>query len=59
MVACRDCGYGLAANARGCPRCARNMEAEEMIDRFIRRRLVPLLIVILLAGAGAIVLLRR
>jgi hypothetical protein len=35
------------------------MEAEEMIDRFIRRRLVPLLIVILLAGAGAIVLLRR
>jgi hypothetical protein len=59
MDACRDCGYQLDANARGCPRCARNMEAETMIDRFIWRRLVPLLIVILLAGAGAIVLLGR
>jgi hypothetical protein len=59
MIACRDCGYQLDAHARGCPRCARNIAAEEMIDRIIWRRLVPLLILILLAGAGAIVLLRR
>jgi len=50
MKPCRDCGYELATNARGCPRCARNVEAEEMIDHFIWRRLVPLLIVILVAG---------
>jgi len=50
MKPCRDCGYELAANARGCPRCARNVEAEEMIERFIWRRLVPLLILILVAG---------
>jgi len=51
MKPCRDCGYELAPNARGCPRCARNVEAEEMIDRFIWRRLVPLLILILVVGA--------
>jgi hypothetical protein len=59
MKACRDCGNELAANARGCPRCAWNAEAEAMIDRFIWRRLIPvLLLVILLAGAGVFVLLR-
>lgn len=58
MKACRDCGYELDENARGCPRCARNIAAEQMIDRLIWRRLVPILIVILLTGAGAIILLR-
>lgn len=57
--ACRDCGYQLDVNARGCPRCARNVEAEQMIERFIWQRLVPLLIVALLVVAGAIYLLRR
>lgn len=32
---CRDCGYLLDANARGCPRCAMNVEAERKIDRVI------------------------
>ena len=59
MKACRDCGRELAATARGCPRCAWNAEAEAMIDRFIWRRLVPVLVVILLAGAAVFVLLRR
>lgn len=57
--ACRDCGNELDANARGCPRCALNTEAEQMIDRFIWRRLVPLLIAILLVAAGAIFVWRR
>lgn len=56
---CRDCGNQLDVNARGCPRCARNVEAEQMIERFIWRRLVPLLIVAIVIGAGAIFLLRR
>jgi hypothetical protein len=56
---CRDCGNQLDVNARGCPRCARNVEAEQVIERFIWRRLVPLLIVAIVIGAGAIFLLRR
>jgi RNA polymerase subunit RPABC4/transcription elongation factor Spt4 len=55
MKPCRDCGYELAANARGCPRCARNAEAEQMLERIIWIGLL----LILLAGAGAIFLLRR
>jgi len=46
--ACRDCGNLLAQNARGCPRCALNLEAENMIDRFIWRRVVPGVILIAL-----------
>lgn len=38
---CRDCGNVLELEARGCPRCALNFEAENMIDRFFWRRLVP------------------
>jgi predicted outer membrane lipoprotein len=50
----------LLANAFGviCPRGAMNAEAERMIERFIWRRLVPLVVVIVLVGAGAIFLLR-
>ncbi len=43
---CRDCGNVLEQNARGCPRCARNIDAERMIDRFIWRRFVPSVIVV-------------
>jgi hypothetical protein len=35
------------------------VEAEQVIERFIWRRLVPLLIVAIVIGAGAIFLLRR
>jgi hypothetical protein len=38
---CRDCGNVLELQARGCPRCALNFEAENMIDRFFWRRFVP------------------
>ena len=58
-MTCRDCGNQLEVNARGCPRCARNVEAERMIDRFIWQRLVPMLILLLLVAAGAIFFLRR
>ena len=56
---CRDCGTQLALNARGCPRCARNVEAERMIDRFIWLRLVPLLVLALLVAAGAVFFVRK
>jgi hypothetical protein len=56
---CRDCGTQLALNARGCPRCARNVEAERMIDRFIWLRLVPLLVLALLIAAGVVFFVRK
>ena len=55
---CRDCGNVLEYNARGCPRCAMNFEAENMIDRFIWRRFVPGLIVIGLVIFNFVYLLR-
>jgi hypothetical protein len=45
---CRDCGYLLKQNARGCPRCARNIEAERMIERFILMLLLPCAVILLL-----------
>ena len=46
---CRDCGNVLEQSARGCPRCAMNMEAENMIDRLIWRRFVPCVVLLALA----------
>ena len=55
---CRDCGNLLEHEARGCPRCAMNFEAENMIDRFIWRRFVPSLFLVVLATVALIYLLR-
>jgi len=30
---CRDCGELVPIDARGCPRCARNLEAERMLAK--------------------------
>jgi len=57
-VSCRDCGYLLPQDARGCPQCALNLEAETMIDRFVWR-LVPVLIVVGLAIVVAVFYLTR
>ena len=55
---CRDCGNVLAREARGCPRCAMNFEAENMIDRFVWRRLLPGLIAVALLVVAFLYLLR-
>jgi len=55
---CRDCGNLLEHDARGCPRCALNFEAENMIDRFIWRLLVPSLLVLVVAVITLVYLLR-
>ena len=54
---CRDCGTVLEHDARGCPRCAMNFEAESMIDRFIWRRFLPGIIVIALLVIAFVYLL--
>ncbi len=56
---CRDCGYMLQPVDRGCPQCALNLEAENIIDRFIWRRFVPGVILLCLLAAGALVYLLR
>ena len=56
---CRDCGYMLEPSVRGCPRCAMNLEAESMIERFVWRRLIPGLIIVAVLTAAAIVYLLR
>lgn len=55
---CRDCGNALDEAARGCPRCALNFEAEDMIERFIWRGLVPGLFLVVLAAFALVYLLR-
>ncbi len=52
LAPCRDCGYSVPADARGCPRCALNLEAERMIDRLIWLRIVPSLIIVCALAAG-------
>ena len=56
---CRDCGYTLETIARGCPRCALNLEAESMIDRFVWRRLIPGAAVVAALAAAALFYLLR
>ena len=58
MKTCRDCGNQLEQTARGCPRCARNIEAEEMIDRFFWRRFVPSVMVMAFIVGALIYFLR-
>jgi len=39
----------LEPKARGCPRCALNFEAENMIDRFVWRVILPGVLLIVIA----------
>ena len=55
---CRDCGNLLDPGLRGCPICALNIEAEEMIGRFVWRRLVPGLVALALIAAAVIYFVR-
>lgn len=55
---CRDCGNVLQTNARGCPRCALNFEAENMIDRVVWRLLAPVLSLLVLTVIAWFYLLR-
>lgn len=55
---CRDCGNVLTQTARGCPRCAWNLEAENMIERFIWRRFVPGVVAVAFAVVALVYFLR-
>jgi len=55
---CRDCGYLLDAEARGCPRCALNVEAERMIERVVAGVMGFGLIIIASAAAVIYIVVR-
>ena len=55
LEACRDCGALMAADARGCPQCARNMEAERMLAKYVWFGGVFVLLLVV----GLVVLLAR
>jgi hypothetical protein len=54
LTACRDCGFMVDPNSRGCPQCALNLEAERMIDKVVWRFIIPAL-TLLLVGIAVVV----
>jgi predicted nucleic acid-binding Zn ribbon protein len=52
LEACRDCGEPVPTNARGCPKCARNLEAERMITKYVLLVVVAVLLLLLLCLAA-------
>ena len=58
-MVCRDCGAQLQDTARGCSRCAMNIDAEKMIDKFLLGRLVPAVAIAIVIVAVLSVYLRR
>ncbi len=53
LIPCRDCGNMIDPRSRGCPKCARNLDAERMIDRVV---LGGLVLVVIVAAAILILL---
>lgn len=43
---CRDCATPVSAGARGCQRCARNLEAERMLARIFWGALLTVLLAV-------------
>lgn len=48
---CRDCGEMVSSTARGCPVCARNLEAERTLARYFW--LIVVLAILILGGTIA------
>jgi RNA polymerase subunit RPABC4/transcription elongation factor Spt4 len=46
---CRDCGELVPSDARGCPRCARNLEAERMLAKYFWTGLALVILAIVFA----------
>lgn len=46
-LTCRDCGRKLPAQARGCPTCAWNVEAERKVERIVWPLLLIAVLIVL------------
>lgn len=58
LIKCRDCGQMLSADARGCSRCAMNLEAERMLGRFLWRIVAPVVIILVIATLATVYIRR-
>jgi hypothetical protein len=50
LIPCRDCGNMIDPRSRGCTRCALNLDAERMIDRFVLFGLVLVVVAVAIVG---------
>ncbi|MGH9940852.1 MAG: hypothetical protein ACRD9R_00645 [Pyrinomonadaceae bacterium] len=41
LIPCRDCQTMISTEAKGCPRCGRNLMAERMLGKYLWLVLVP------------------
>ena len=57
LAPCRDCGMLIDLDSRGCPRCARNLDAERAVAKVVR--LAVLLFVAIVIFVAAYLTLRR
>ncbi len=46
LVPCRDCQTLIPADAKGCPRCARNLVAERALIKYLWLVFVPALVLL-------------
>jgi len=58
LIPCRDCGQMVPSDARGCPVCARNMEAERMLGKYFWGALALVIFVSVLILLGLLLIKR-
>jgi uncharacterized protein (UPF0212 family) len=51
IAPCRDCGLEIDLDSRGCPKCARNLDAERAVAKFVRLAVVLVATAVILAAA--------
>jgi predicted nucleic acid-binding Zn ribbon protein len=51
LAPCRDCGLEIDLDSRGCPRCARNLDAERAVAKLVRLAFVFTVALVILAAA--------
>lgn len=55
LAPCRDCGLEIDLDSRGCPKCARNLDAERTLAKVVRLALAAAAVIL----AAAYLVLRR
>lgn len=51
LAPCRDCGLEIDLDSRGCPRCARNLDAERVVANLLSWLMAALLLAFLILAA--------
>lgn len=56
---CRDCGGMVPSTARGCPTCARNLEAERMLQKYFWTAITGLVLILAVIFMYLLVFMNR